>query len=182
MLRSEVAAGSVLGRQAQDVMDAGELVSDGLMIAMIASRIDQDDASANGFVLDGFPRTAPQAEALDAMLADRGIAIDRVIVFEVNADAMVARITGRYTCSGCGAGYHAEFQQPKHEGVCDRCGGTDFIRRADDNAETVRARLKAYDEQTAPIIDYYRERGALCSVDGMANIDDVTAQLTGILG
>lgn len=182
MLRSEVASGSPLGRQAGDVMEAGDLVSDELMIAMIASRIDHEDVSANGFVLDGFPRTAPQAEALDVMLADKGIAVDKVIAFEVDAEEMVTRITGRYTCSRCGFGYHDELQKPQREGLCDRCGGTDFVRRADDTAETVRSRLKTYEEQTAPIIDYYRQQGALCSVDGMAGIDDVTGQLKEILG
>ncbi len=181
MLRAEVAAGSDLGRQAKEVMEAGGLVSDELIIAMISSRIDHEDC-ANGFILDGFPRTEPQAEALDAMLAEKGMAIDSVIAFEVDAEAMVTRITGRYTCSECGAGYHDVFQKPAQEGVCDKCGGTEFKRRADDNAETVRARLQAYDEQTAPIIGYYREKGTLKTVDGMADIDDVTAQLKEILG
>lgn len=181
MLRAEVAAGSDLGKQAKEVMEAGGLVSDELIIAMISSRIDQDDCK-NGFILDGFPRTVPQAEALDSMLSEKGIGIDNVIAFEVDAEAMVVRITGRYTCSECGAGYHDEFQKPAVDGVCDKCGGTTFARRADDNAETVRARLQAYDEQTAPIISYYREKGALGSVDGMADIDDVTAQLKEILG
>lgn len=181
MLRAEVAANSPLGVQAKEVMESGGLVSDELIIAMISGRIDQPDC-ANGFILDGFPRTVPQAEALDAMLAEKGIAIDNVIAFEVDAEAMVIRITGRYTCAQCGAGYHDEFQKPRQEGVCDKCGGTEFVRRADDNAETVRARLQAYDEQTAPIISYYRDRGALRTVDGMADIDDVTAQLKEILG
>ena len=181
MLRAEVAAGSDLGKQAKEVMEAGGLVSDDLIIAMISGRIDQADC-ANGFILDGFPRTVPQAEALDTMLAEKGIAIDSVVAFEVDAEAMVTRITGRFTCSECGAGYHDEFQKPAKDGVCDKCGGTTFARRADDNAETVRARLKAYDEQTAPIINYYRDRGTLRVVDGMADIDDVTTQLKEILG
>lgn len=181
MLRAEVAAGSDLGKQAKEVMEAGGLVSDELIIAMISGRIDHDDCK-NGFILDGFPRTVPQAEALDSMLSEKGIAIDNVVAFEVDAEAMVTRITGRYTCAECGAGYHDEFQKPATEGVCDKCGSTEFVRRADDNAETVRSRLQAYDEQTAPIISYYRERGALRTVDGMADIDDVTAQLKEILG
>jgi len=181
MLRAEVSAGSDLGKQAKEVMEAGGLVSDELIIAMISSRIDQDDCE-NGFILDGFPRTVPQAEALDSMLKEKGIAIDNVIAFEVDAEAMVTRITGRFTCAECGAGYHDEFQKPAKEGVCDKCGSTEFTRRADDNAETVRSRLQAYDEQTAPIISYYRERGTLRTVDGMADIDDVTAQLKEILG
>lgn len=181
MLRAEVAAGSELGKQAKEVMEAGGLVSDDLIIAMISNRIDKDDC-ANGFILDGFPRTVPQAEALDEMLAEKGIAIDNVVAFEVDAEAMVTRITGRFTCSQCGAGYHDEFQKPVKDGVCDKCGGTSFARRADDNAETVRARLQAYEEQTAPIINYYREKGTLRVVDGMADIDDVTTQLKEILG
>ncbi|MEQ8664615.1 MAG: adenylate kinase [Rhodospirillales bacterium] len=181
MLRAEVAAGSELGQQAKEIMEAGGLVSDELIISMISGRIDKDDCT-NGFILDGFPRTVPQAEALDRMLAEKGIAIDNVIAFEVDAEAMVTRITGRFTCSECGAGYHDEFQKPAKDGVCDKCGGTTFARRADDNADTVRARLRAYDEQTAPIINYYRERGALRVVDGMADIDDVTTQLKEILG
>ncbi|MBC8337724.1 MAG: adenylate kinase [Alphaproteobacteria bacterium] len=181
MLRAAVASGSDLGKQAKEIMEAGGLVSDDLIIAMISSRIDEDDCK-NGFILDGFPRTTPQAEALDVMLKDKGIQIDHVIEIEVDDDAMVARITGRYTCSGCGAGYHDEFQKPATEGVCDQCGGTEFTRRADDNAETVRSRLDAYHDQTAPILAYYKEKGNLKGVEGMAAIDDVTEQLNGIVG
>ena len=181
MLRAAVASGSDVGKQAKEIMEAGGLVSDDLIIAMISSRIDQDDCQ-NGFILDGFPRTTPQAEALDVMLTDKGIQIDHVIEIEVDDDAMVARITGRYTCAGCGAGYHDEFQKPGTEGVCDQCGGTEFTRRADDNAETVRSRLEAYHEQTAPILSFYKEKGVVKGVDGMAAIDDVTNQLNGIVG
>jgi adenylate kinase len=181
MLRSEVASGSDLGKQAKEIMEAGGLVSDDLIIAMISSRIGQDDCR-NGFILDGFPRTTPQAEALDVMLTDKGIQIDHVIEIEVDDVAMVARITGRYTCAGCGAGYHDEFQKPETDGVCDQCGGTEFTRRADDNAQTVRSRLEAYHEQTAPILAYYKEKGLVKGVDGMAAIDDVTQQLNGIVG
>ena len=181
MLRVAVASGSDVGKQAKEIMEAGGLVSDDLIIAMISSRIDQDDCK-NGFILDGFPRTTPQAEALDVMLTDKGIQIDHVIEIEVNDDAMVARITGRYTCAGCGAGYHDEFQKPETEGVCDQCGGTKFTRRADDNAETVRSRLEAYHDQTGPILAFYKEKGVVKGVDGMAAIDDVTNQLNGIVG
>jgi len=181
MLRAAVASGSDVGQQAKEIMEAGGLVSDDLIIAMISSRIDQDDCQ-NGFILDGFPRTTPQAEALDVMLTDKGIQIDHVIEIEVDDDAMVARITGRYTCAGCGTGYHDEFQKPETEGVCDQCGGTEFTRRADDNAETVRSRLEAYHDQTAPILSYYKEKGVVKGVDGMAAIDDVTNQLNGIVG
>jgi len=181
MLRSEVASRSDLGLQAKEVMDSGELVSDEVIIAMILSRIDKADCN-NGFILDGFPRTTPQAEALDVMLNDKGIQIEHVIEIEVDDDAMVTRITGRYICAGCGKGYHDEFKKPITEGVCNECGGTEFTRREDDNAETVRSRLGAYHEQTAPVLGYYKEKGILRGVDGMAAIDDVTEQLIGIVG
>lgn len=181
MLRAEVAAGSDLGKEAKEVMESGGLVSDELIVAMISSRIDQDDCK-NGFILDGFPRTTPQAEALDTMLTEKGLKIEHVIEMKVDDEAMVKRITGRFTCAGCGAGYHDEFQKPEKEGVCDQCGGTEFTRRADDNAETVRARLQAYHEQTAPILSYYKEKGAMKSVEGMATIDEVTEQLNAVLG
>jgi len=148
---------------------------------MISSRIDQADCE-KGFILDGFPRTAPQAEALDRMFSEKSLKLDHVIEMKVDDDAMVERITGRYTCAKCGAGYHDSFQKPKTEGVCDSCGGTEFSRRSDDNAETVRSRLQAYHDQTAPIISYYGEKGVLKSVDGMAGIDDVTKQLKDVIG
>ena len=181
MLRAEVAASSDLGKEAKEVMESGGLVSDELIIAMISSRIDQDDCK-KGFILDGFPRTTPQAEALDAMLTEKGLKIEHVIEMKVDDEAMVKRITGRFTCAECGACYHDEFQKPKKEGVCDQCGGADFTRRDDDNAETVRARLQAYHEQTAPILSYYKEKGAMKSVEGMATIDEVTEQLNAVLG
>lgn len=181
MLRAEVASGSDLGKEAKEVMESGGLVSDELIIAMISSRIDQDDCK-KGFILDGFPRTTPQAEALDTMLTEKGLKIEHVIEMKVDDEAMVKRITGRFTCAGCGAGYHDEFQKPEKEGVCDQCGGAEFTRRADDNAETVRTRLQAYHEQTAPILSYYKEKGAVKSVDGMATIDEVTEQLNAVLG
>ncbi len=181
MLRVEVASGSDLGKEAKDVMESGGLVSDELIIAMISSRIDQDDCK-KGFILDGFPRTTLQAEALDTMLTEKGLKIEHVIEMKVDDEAMVKRITGRFTCAECGAGYHDEFQKPEKEGVCDQCGGTEFIRRADDNAETVRARLQAYHEQTAPILSFYKKKGSVKSVEGMASIDEVTEQLNAVLG
>jgi len=181
MRRAAVASGSDVGKKAKEIMEAGGLVSDDLIIDMISGRIDEDDCK-DGFILDGFPRTTPQAEALDGMLDEKGLKLDFVIEMQVDDDAMVARITGRYTCSKCGAGFHDTNLKPKVEGVCDKCGCTEFTRRADDNAETVRTRLQAYHEQTAPIISYYGGKGTLESIDGMAAIDDVTGQMKAILG
>ena len=181
MLRAAVAAGSQVGQKAKAIMDAGQLVSDDIMIAMIADRIVQPDCK-NGFILDGFPRTTAQAEALDGMLAEKGLKLDHVIEMKVDEEELVERVKGRYSCAKCGAGYHDRFQQPKVDGVCDSCGGTEFKRRADDNEETVRARLVAYREQTAPILPYYRGKGVLTSVDGMAEIDEVTRQIEAIIG
>ncbi|MEE9194965.1 MAG: adenylate kinase [Alphaproteobacteria bacterium] len=180
MLREAVAADSELGRQAKKIMDAGELVPDELMIRMIAERIDQPDCR-RGFILDGFPRTTRQAEALDGMLEKKGLRLDSVIEMRVDEEALVERITGRFSCAVCGAGYHDTFQRPKADGVCDACGGTEFVRRADDNAETVRARLEAYRAQTAPILPYYDQKGLLRAVDGMASIDEVTGQIKAML-
>jgi adenylate kinase len=180
MLRAAVAAGSDLGRQAKSIMDAGRLVPDDVIIAMIADRIGAPDCQ-NGFILDGFPRTLGQAEALDRMLAARGLKLDQVIELAVDDAALVDRISGRYSCKTCGAGYHDRTQKPAKAGVCDTCGGTEFVRRADDNAATVSARLAAYHAQTAPLLPYYRQRGALKTVDGMAEIDAVTASITAIL-
>lgn len=181
MLRAAVASGSELGKKAKDIMERGDLVPDDLIVDMISARIDEDDCKG-GFILDGFPRTAPQAEALTKMLAEKGASLDHVVELAVDDEAMVRRITGRYTCAKCGQGYHDEFEKPAQEGVCDKCGGTEFTRRADDNEETVRNRLDAYHAQTAPIISYYKDQGVLNSVDGMADIDEVTEQLKGVLG
>ncbi len=176
MLREAVASGSELGKQAKAVMDAGRLMPDDLMIRMISQRIDQPDC-AKGFILDGFPRTIAQAESLDEMLSEKGLKLDSVIKMRVDEEALVERITGRFSCANCGAGYHDKFQRPKVEGVCDTCGGARFTRRADDNEETVRARLAEYREQTAPIVRYYKEKGALTSVEGMASIDQVADEI-----
>ncbi len=179
MLRAEREAGSALGKQVQAIMDAGKLVSDEIMIALIANRITK--LGGKGFILDGFPRTVPQAEALDRMLAENRIALDQVIELTVDEEALIDRISGRFTCKKCGASYHDRHHRPKQEGVCDTCGSRDFIHRPDDNAETVKARLKAYRDQTAPILPYYRAKGLLRSVDGMADIDQVTQQIETIL-
>jgi adenylate kinase len=180
MLRAVVASGVPLGQQAKEIMAAGKLMPDELMIEMIADRISKPDC-ATGFILDGFPRTVPQAEALDHMLGEKGLKLDHVIEMKVDDAALVERITGRYTCAKCGQGYHDKFQTPKVDGVCDVCGSTEFTRRADDNAETVTTRLAAYHKQTAPILPYYKERGVLETVDGMADIDVVTEQIEALL-
>ena len=180
MLRAERAAGTELGRRVQAIMDAGQLVSDDIIVAMIEQRIGAPD-SRKGFILDGFPRTVPQAEALDAMLARRHLKLDYVIELAVDEDALIDRIDGRFSCAKCGASYHERNKRPKVSGVCDVCGSKDFVRRADDNAETVKARLAAYHAQTAPILPYYRAKGILRRVDGMADISEVARQVEAVL-
>jgi adenylate kinase len=181
MLRAAVASGSELGQRVKAIMEAGQLVPDDIMIEMISQRIDQPDC-ANGFILDGFPRTTRQAEALDAMLAKKGTKLGRVIELKVDDAALVARISGRFACGKCGAGYHDTFKPPKKAGVCDACGSTEFVRRKDDRPETVAARLEAYHAQTAPLSAYYGARGLLVQVDGMAEIPEVFRQIEAALG
>jgi adenylate kinase len=181
MLRAAVASGSEIGAKAKAIMDAGKLVPDEVIIAMIRDRITQPDC-AKGIILDGFPRTVPQAEALDRMLAENRMKLDHVIEMKVDDAALTERITGRFSCAKCGASYHERFNRPKVDGICDVCGGTAFKRRADDTAETVKARLDAYYAQTAPILPYYEARGILKTVDGMADIAEVGRQIDAILG
>jgi adenylate kinase len=176
MLRAAVAAGTELGRQAGDIMKRGELVPDDLVIGLIAERLDADK-DAKGFILDGFPRTIGQAEALDRLLQARGQQVDRTVVIDVDDDALVKRITGRFTCASCGEGYHDLFKKPKVEGVCDKCGGTEFKRRPDDTEEVVRSRLEAYYAQTKPLIGYYGSQGKVRTVNGMADIETVQKEI-----
>jgi adenylate kinase len=180
MLRAAIASGNALGTQVKDIMDSGRLVPDAIIIAMIAERIVAPDCR-NGFILDGFPRTVPQAEALDAMLAAHGLRLDHVILFEVDEAALIDRLSGRFTCRACGASYHERYNRPRIEGVCDICGGRDFERRADDRPQAVKIRLEAYRRQTEPILPYYRTRGILRRIDGMADIEDVTRAIEGLL-
>jgi adenylate kinase len=180
MLRAAVAAGSDVGVKAKAVMEAGELVSDEIVTAIISDRLDEDDVKA-GFILDGFPRTVAQAAALDELMAQKGMKIDAVIEMQVDDEPLIGRITGRFTCANCGKGYHDTFEKPHQDGVCDKCGSTEFKRRADDNEETVRSRLAAYHKQTAPLLPYYESKGVLNSIDGMTDIDDVTGQINEVL-
>lgn len=181
MLRAAVAAGTEVGKQADAVMKSGGLVSDDIVIGVVDERLDQPDV-ASGVIFDGFPRTTPQAEALDRLLVDKGMMLDAVVNIVVDDAAMVERISGRYTCAKCGEGYHDRDKKPATEGVCDKCGSTEFRRRKDDNAETVAARLKEYHAETAPLIDHYGKAGKVRDVDGMAPIGEVAAAIRAALG
>jgi adenylate kinase len=181
LLRGAVAAGTEAGLAAKAVMAAGGLVSDEIVLAVLRDRLDHPDVVA-GTILDGFPRTAVQAQALDDLLAQRGQRIDAAISLAVDDAAMVARVSGRFTCGGCGEGYHDQFKPPQTAGRCDKCGSANMTRRADDNADTVGARLAAYHAQTAPLIDYYRARGVLTEVPAMGEIDQIAGAMAAILG
>lgn len=180
LLRAAVAAGTDAGKAAKAVMEAGDLVSDEIVLAILKDRLAEPDVR-KGVILDGFPRTTAQAEALDDLLAATGQRINAAVSLEVEDDAMVARVSGRYTCAKCGEGYHDQFKQPSVAGVCDKCGSTEMKRRADDNAETVRARLEAYHAQTAPLISYYDQRDALQRVPAMGAIEEIATALGDIV-
>ncbi len=172
MLRAAVKAGTEVGKRAELIMKKGELVPDEVVIGIISDRIDQPDCH-HGFILDGFPRTLPQAAALDDMLRAKSKKLDVVIELKVDPKLLVERIVGRYTCAKCGEGYHDVFKKPEKSGVCDVCSSTEFARRPDDNAETMNTRLMAYYRDTSPLIGYYFCKGNLRTVDGMVAIDQV---------
>ncbi|MCA3269680.1 MAG: adenylate kinase [Alphaproteobacteria bacterium] len=180
MLRALAASGSPLGNKAGEIMRAGKLMPDDIMIDMIAARIAQADCG-RGFILDGFPRTKAQAVALDQMLSQRGLPLSRVVELDVDEAALIRRITGRYSCANCGAGYHDEYQKPKIPGVCDSCGHKEFKRRPDDNEATVKARLQAYRDLTLPVLPYYQQQGLLEKVQGFGDIDDITKSIIAVL-
>jgi adenylate kinase len=180
MLRAAIAAGTETGIKAKAIMDRGDLVSDDVIIGIVAERMDKPDI-LKGVVFDGFPRTPAQAAALDAMLHGRKQKLNAVIEMKVDDEALVKRISGRFTCAKCGQGYHEEFHRPTKDGVCDQCHGTEFMRRPDDNEKTVRDRLKVFNAQTAPLVDYYRAKGNLHVIDGMADIASVTQAMTKVL-
>lgn len=179
MLREAVAAGTPVGLKAKEVMERGELVSDAIVSALIGERLDS--STDKGAIFDGFPRTKHQAEALEILLAQRGRNLDHVIELAVDEEALVTRITGRFCCAKCGTGYHDTFRPTKVAGVCDVCGSTEFIRRKDDNEQTVRTRMEEYRAKTAPILPYYEEKGLVRRVDGMASVEEVGAAIDAIL-
>ena len=179
MLRAAVAQATPVGLKAKAIMEAGELVSDAIVSALIGERLDS--IADNGAIFDGYPRTRAQAEALDLLLAERGRKLNHVIELEVDEEALVKRITGRFSCAKCGAPYHDTFKLPQVEGTCDVCGSHEFKRRPDDNEQTVRTRLAEYRAKTAPILPYYEERGLVRRVDGMASVEDVAAAIDAIL-
>jgi adenylate kinase len=180
MLRAAVVSGNEMGQKAKTVMDAGELMPDEIMVKIISERIDKPDCQ-NGFILDGYPRTTPQAKALDNLLESKSLNLSKVIELKVDEKALIERIIGRYSCLKCGAGYHDKHLQPAQDGICDSCGATEFSRRSDDNEETARSRMAAYHDQTAEIVPYYRAKGLLAEIDGMAGIEDVTVAIDGII-
>jgi adenylate kinase len=180
MLRAAVKAGTEIGRMADEIMKAGKLFPDDLMSQILGARLDEPD-TANGVIFDGYPRTEAQAASLDTLLEERGRTLDHVIELSVDEEALVTRITGRFSCAKCGTGYHDSFKLPKIDGICDVCGSDVFKRRADDNAEAVRTRLAEYRAKTAPILPIYEARGIVTHVDGMAPIDDVNGAIEAIL-
>jgi adenylate kinase len=181
MLRAAKSSGTELGKRVAEVMARGDLVTDDIVIGLIAEQLD-GEAGKRNLIFDGFPRTLAQADALEALMAEKGKAIDAVVEMRVDEDALVKRITGRFTCANCGEVYHDESRPTAKPGVCDVCAGTSFVRRADDNEESVRVRMAAYNRQTAPLIGYYHAKGKLRSVDGLGDIDTIAAEIRSVLG
>lgn len=180
MLRAAVAAGTEVGKEAKAIMERGELVTDEVVIGIISDRLDEPDMKA-GAIFDGFPRTLAQADALAVLLEKKGLSLDAVIEMRCDDEQLVERVTGRFTCEGCGEGYHRSFKAPAKEGVCDKCGESKMVQRPDDNAESFKTRLLAYYKETSPLIGYYYAKGALRSVDGTAEIGEVTKQIGAVL-
>ena len=181
MLRAEVKSGSDLGKKAKAIMDTGKLVPDEVIIAMISDVMDAQK-QADGIILDGFPRTKSQASSLDDMLLSKGLNMDFVIQLDVDDDIILKRLSGRFACANCGAGYHDTYNKPINMEKCDKCGSTSFSRRSDDKLEVVQARLKEYHTQTSPILPFYRQKGVLQAIDGTRNVDEVYKQITNIIG
>jgi adenylate kinase len=180
ILRKAVAEQTPLGKQASEYVSKGDLVPDSLIVDLVAERLKEKDCE-RGFILDGFPRTISQAQSLETILRNMGVALDRVLAIQVPHSVIVERLAGRRTCRGCGALYHLTLDPPQAEGVCDRCGG-DLYQRDDDREETITARLKVYDTQTAPLLSYYRERGMLSNIDGVGNVDEIRSRIIQALG
>ncbi|WP_414833437.1 adenylate kinase [Afifella sp. YEN Y35] len=181
MLRGAAAAGTDVGLKAKAIMDSGNLVPDEVVINIMSERLDEADVQ-RGFVLDGFPRTLPQADALEVLLSEKGMPLDGVVLLTVEDEALVDRVAGRYSCANCGEIYHDTTKKPAKEGVCDVCGSTEFRRRDDDNQETIRKRLAAYYRDTAPLVGYYWAKGKLRQVDGMMPAKDVAAAIEDVMG
>ena len=180
MLRAAVAAGTEVGKKAKEIMDRGDLVTDEVVVGIISDRLDEPDMT-DGAIFDGFPRTLAQADALGELLQSKGLKLDAIIEMRSDDEALVERVTGRFTCGSCGEGYHHSFKLPVKEGVCDKCGGNDMQRRADDNEDAFRTRLLNYYKDTSPLIGYYYAKGSLRSVDGTAEIDEVTKQINAVI-
>jgi adenylate kinase len=180
LLRAAVASGSELGKEAKAIMEAGQLVSDKIVLGLISEKLASPEL-ANGFILDGFPRNLAQAKALDALLKEKNLPLDAAIHIHVEAEEIVKRITGRRSCADCGAIYNIYFSMPKQAGVCDKCGGTNLTHRADDNEETVRSRLQVYEEQTAPLVTFYSEKNLLATIAGTGSINEIFAAVCAAL-
>jgi adenylate kinase len=181
MLRAAVAAETPVGLKARAIMEAGRLVPDEVVVGIISDRLDEPDVKAS-FILDGFPRTLPQADALERLLGDKRMPLDAVVLLTVDDEALIERVSGRFICANCGELYHDTYRPTAQAGVCDRCGSTDFKRRPDDNPETMRTRLSAYYKETAPLVGYYYAKGLLRTVDGMVEVDAVTRSIEGVVG